>query len=171
MFEYLYNSFFKAKKSSDEDENMLNNTVKYHTDLALNPLDKNMEYLEDISLYKYCSSHTCSIELKFFYKKKIVDNINISGGVYIKNDEFFSKYDINYSPIFDRGKILLNFNIFKNNKLIDCDSVSFNYVINKIDNENSKNITFNTEKYKILIIMGLNKKYFIKDIICFKLFK
>ena len=173
MFEYLYNSFFKEKKITDEDESILNNTIKFQTDLAVNPVDKKIEYLEDISSYKHSSRHTCSAKLQFFNKKKFVHNIDIRGGVYIKEDEMFSKYNVNYNPIFDRGKILLEFYIFKNNKLVDSDSVSFNYIINKIDNRNSKNVTFNTKKYKILISIELknNNKYFIKDIICFKLFK
>lgn len=173
MFKNFYRSIFGKEydsKDTSETEIILSNNSNYSSNTMYNPIEKKHYFLEDLTLYNYNSSYNCIIKLIFYNNGYLIDSVIFNGKLYEKGDETFSKYSIDYTPKYDSGKLKMEFIISHNEKIIDKEIVSFNYIIHDLDNTRNKNIVFNTTMNRLLLNLDVNSynKYFIRDIICFK---
>ena len=173
----MFNSFYRAifgkendSKNTSETELILSNNNSYSTNTMYNPIEKRSYFLEDLTLYNYNSSYNCIIKLLFYKNGYLIDSVIFNGKLYEKGDETFSKYSIDYTPKYDSGKLKIEFIISYNEKIIDKEIVSFNYIIHELDNSRNKNVVFNTKTHRLLLYLDVNcyNKYFIRDIFCFK---
>lgn len=173
MFEYLYNLVSKnsVKTDCNEDEEDViltgkNNNLNLNSNTMYNPIEKKFDFLQDLTNYTYKSNYKCSLSITFKNDKKIVDIMTYNGKFYKSGNKNYSKYIINYCPLYDKGNIILEMKITKNNIKYDNNSISFNYIMHDTDNEKNKNINFNSNTHKILICVEINNlnKYFLKEV-------